>query len=37
MNKYLKTFEPAMKKWLAKHYTQEEAEKRREHTIALDE
>lgn len=25
MDKYLKKFEPAMKKWLAEHYSPEEA------------
>ena len=27
MDKYLKIFEPAMKKWLAEHYSPEEAKK----------
>ena len=37
MDKYLKIFEPAMKKWLAEHYSPEEAKKRWERTVALDE
>ena len=37
MDKYLKIFEPAMKKWLAEHYSPEEAQKRWERTVALDE
>ena len=37
MDKYLKLFEPAMKKWLAEHYSPEEAKKRWERTVALDE
>ena len=37
MDKYLKTFEPAMKKWLAGHYSPEEAQKRWERTVTLDE
>ena len=37
MDKYLKIFEPAMKKWLAEHYSPEEAMKRWERTVALDE
>ena len=36
MDKYLKIFEPAMKKWLAEHYSPEEAKKRWERTVALD-
>ena len=37
MDKYLKTFEPAMKKWLSEHYSPEEAKERWERTVALDE
>ena len=37
MDKYLKIFEPAMKKWLVEHYSPEEAKKRWERTVALDE
>ena len=37
MDKYLKTFEKAMKKWLAEHYSPAEAQKRWERTVALDE
>ncbi len=37
MDKYLKTFEPAMKKWLAEHYSPEEAKARWERIVALDE
>lgn len=37
MDKYLKTFEPAMKTWLAEHYSPEEAKARWERTVELDE
>ena len=37
MDKYLKIFEPAMRKWLAEHYSPAEAQKRWERTVALDE
>lgn len=37
MDKYLKMFEPSMKKWLSEHYSPEEAEARWERTVALDE
>lgn len=37
MDKYLKMFEPAMKKWLSEHYSPEEAKARWERTAALDE
>ena len=37
MDKYLKLFEPAMKKWLAEHYSPAEAKTRWEKTAALDE
>ena len=37
MDKYLKSFEPAMKSWLAAHYTPEEAAQRWERTRQLDE
>ena len=37
MDKYLKMFEPAMKKWLSEHYSPEEAKARWERTVALDE
>ena len=37
MDKYLKLFEPAMKTWLAAHYSPEEARRRWERTAALDE
>ena len=37
MDKYLKMFEPPMKKWLAEHYSPEEAKARWEWTVALDE
>ena len=37
MDKYLKLFEPAMKKWLSEHYSPKEAKARWERTVALDE
>jgi len=37
MDKYLKLFEGAMKRWLAEHYPPGEAEARWERTVALDE
>ena len=37
MDKYLKCFEPAMKRWLAAHYPPEEAAARWERTVQLDE
>ena len=37
MDKYLKMFEPAMKKWLSEHYPPDEAKTRWERTVALDE
>ena len=37
MDKYLKMFEPPMKKWLLEHYSPEEAKARWERTVALDE
>lgn len=37
MDKYLKLFEPAMKKWLSEHYSPKEANARWERTVALDE
>ena len=37
MDKYLKLFEPAMKKWLREHYSLAEAEKRWNRAVALDE
>ena len=37
MDKYLKMFEPPMKKWLAEHYSPEKAKARWERTVALDE
>ena len=37
MDKYLKLFEPAMRKWLSEHYSPEVAKARWERTVALDE
>lgn len=37
MDKYLKMFEPSMKRWLSEHYSPEEAKERWERTVALDE
>ena len=37
MDKYLKAFEPAMKRWPAKRYSPEEVKKHWERTAALDE
>ena len=37
MDKYLKIFEPAMKEWLNKHYDEQEAKKRWQKTMELDE
>lgn len=37
MDKYLKMFEPPMKRWLSEHYSPEEAKERWERTVALDE
>ena len=34
-DKYLKKFEPHMKKWLSEHYSKDEAEKRWKKTVAL--
>ena len=37
MDKYLKMFEPAMKKWLSERYSPEETKARWERTVELDE
>ena len=37
MDKYLKLFESAMRKWLSEHYSPEVAKARWERTVALDE
>ena len=37
MDKYPKMLEPSMKRWLAEHYSPEEAKERWERTVDLDE